>query len=72
MGRAADLWAAVRNAGLPTADEKELDVDVIQAAQLLTAAIDPADLVIATSQRGPSLSICSRGDLGQDLKLKLL
>jgi predicted nucleic acid-binding protein len=52
MRRAADLWADARRAGLPTADEKELDIDAVQAAQLLTAGFDPADLVIATSNVG--------------------
>jgi predicted nucleic acid-binding protein len=33
MLRAAQLWAAARNRGRPTADSKELDGDVILAAQ---------------------------------------
>ena len=33
---AAKLWAQARNAGMPTADPKELDCDVLIAAQALT------------------------------------
>jgi predicted nucleic acid-binding protein len=52
LRRAAELWADVRRAGLATADPKELDVDVIQAAQLHALGCAPADLVIATSNVG--------------------
>ena len=52
MRRAAELWADARRSRLPTADEKELDIDVVQAAQLLTTGFDPADLVVATSNVG--------------------
>ena len=52
MLKAAELWARSRQRGLPTADPKELDIDVVQAAQLLTADIDPNDLTIATANSG--------------------
>ena len=46
------LWAQARNAGLPTADPKELDCDVFIAAQALTAGIATTDLIIATVNVG--------------------
>jgi predicted nucleic acid-binding protein len=48
MRRAAQLWADARSRGMSTADEKEIDADVIVAAQaLLFAGLDD-DLVVAT------------------------
>lgn len=49
---AAKLWAQARNAGIPTADPKELDCDVLIAAQALTMGIPSSDLVIATTNVG--------------------
>ena len=50
--RAAELWAEARQKGLPTADPKELDIDVVQSAQLLTAGFDQKDVTIATANVG--------------------
>jgi predicted nucleic acid-binding protein len=52
MLHAAELWAKARRHGLATADPKELDIDVLQAAQLLTSGIDPAQLAVATTNVG--------------------
>jgi predicted nucleic acid-binding protein len=49
---AAKLWAQARNAGMPTADPKELDCDVLIAAQALTMSVPTSDLVIATTNVG--------------------
>jgi len=35
MRKAAELWAGARRKGIPTADEKEIDGDVILAAQAM-------------------------------------
>ena len=47
MTKAAELWAESRRLGRPTADPKELDGDVILAAQALAA-----DAVVATENVG--------------------
>lgn len=49
MLRAAEFWAYVRNIGKPTADDKELDGDVILAAQAEVHARMAGDVVIATT-----------------------
>jgi predicted nucleic acid-binding protein len=46
---AAKLWAQARNAGTPTADPKELDADVIIAAQAPDLGVPAADLIVATT-----------------------
>jgi len=47
MLSAADMWAAARRRGRPTADLKELDCDVILAAQALEQ-----DAIVATENLG--------------------
>jgi predicted nucleic acid-binding protein len=49
--RAAELWAQIRNAGLPTADPHALDADAILAGQALTAASPAQVVVLATTNR---------------------
>jgi len=49
---AASLWARARNAGQPTADPRELDCDVLIAAQALTLGVPAADLIVATTNVG--------------------
>jgi predicted nucleic acid-binding protein len=49
LGLAAQLWANARQQGRPTADFKDLDIDVILAAQALSFGPAPSDVVIATS-----------------------
>ena len=69
---AADLWAQARNAGTPTADPKELDCDVLIAAQALDYAAArglaaPGGLVIATTNVG-HLGRFLAADLWQDIR----
>lgn len=52
MLKAAELWATSRQAGMPTADPKELDGDVILAAQAILAGEGRETVVIATTNVG--------------------
>ena len=45
---ASKLWAQARNAGTPTSDPKELDGDVLIAAQALDFGLPISEIVIAT------------------------
>ena len=52
MRKAADMWAQSRNMGKPTADLKELDVDVILCAQALLSTENGDELIVATTNVG--------------------
>jgi predicted nucleic acid-binding protein len=53
MVKAAELWAQVRQQGLPTADPNALDGDVILAAQtLITRQQRQQEIIIATTNVG--------------------
>jgi hypothetical protein len=58
----ADLWARARNAGATTADPKELDGDVLIAAQALDLGLPISDFIIATVNVG-HLSLFVPADL---------
>jgi predicted nucleic acid-binding protein len=50
MRRAAELWAAARQAGQPTAGDRTIDADMILAGQALTLGATP--IVVATTNVG--------------------
>ena len=49
---ASRLWARARNAGTPPADPKELDGDVLIAAQAIDIGFPTSDFIIATNNPG--------------------
>jgi predicted nucleic acid-binding protein len=59
---AARLWAQARNSGTLPADPKELNCDVLIAAQVLDTGIPAADLTVATVNVG-HLSLSVPADL---------
>ena len=63
----ADLWARSRNAGTTTADPKELDADVLIAAQSLDMGIPLSDFIIATVNVG-HLALFVPADLWTNIK----
>jgi predicted nucleic acid-binding protein len=52
MLKAAELWAAARTAGKPTADHKALDADAILAAQSIGLSEAGDRVVVATTNVG--------------------
>ncbi len=52
MLKAAEFWSLLRNQGMSTADDKELDCDAILAAQAVTAAQPGDTIIIATDNIG--------------------
>ena len=67
MLRAAELWAKARNDGLPTADNKALDADVILAAQAQLYGTSGMVPVIATTNVG-HLDRFARAALWEDIE----
>ena len=67
---AANLWAQARNTGTATADPKELDCDVLIAAQALdyqtVHGIASNDIIVATVNVG-HLARFIRADIWQNI-----
>ena len=63
----ADLWARARNARTSTADPKELDGDVLIAAQVLELGLPTLQLVVATVNVS-HLSLFVPADLWTNIK----
>ncbi|HMA33384.1 MAG TPA: nuclease [Chloroflexia bacterium] len=51
LRRAAELWAQARQQGQQTADDRELDADMILAAQAEFLATPNAEVIVATLNR---------------------
>jgi predicted nucleic acid-binding protein len=64
---ASKLWASARNAGTSTADPKELDGDVLIAAQALDTGLLPSDFIIATVNVG-HLALFAPAELWTNIK----
>ena len=65
---ASKLWAQARRQGTPTAGPKELDGDVLIAAQALDTGIPVSDFVIATVNVG-HLTLSAPAKLWTDIKV---
>jgi predicted nucleic acid-binding protein len=52
MLKAAALWAHARKKGMPTADSRSLDADMILAAQATVLAKGKHEVVVATDNAG--------------------
>jgi predicted nucleic acid-binding protein len=64
---AADLWAQSRNSGQPTGSPLKLDIDVILAAQALTAQIPVGDDIIVATDNVGHLSRFVKADLWSNI-----
>ena len=63
----SEIWALARNAGTPTADPKELDCDVLIAAQALDTGLPTSDFTVATVNVG-HLALFVPADLWTNIK----
>ena len=67
MLRAADLWAKSRNSGQATGSPLKLEIDVILAAQALTAQIPVGDDIIVATDNVGHLSRFVTADLWNNI-----
>lgn len=67
MRRAAELWALARQRGQPTADDRNIDADLILAAQALTLGVN--DALIVTTNVG-HLSRFAPADRWENIRIK--
>ena len=66
MLKAAQFWAQVRKQGMPTADDKALDGDVILAAQATLIQDEGHEVIIATTNVG-HLSRLAQAKIWRDI-----
>ena len=62
MRLACDLWAQVRNAGMPTASDKSLDGDMILAAQVAELGTSSVAAIVATGNVKHLSLVCTAFD----------
>ncbi len=67
MRRAAEIWADMRQIGMPTAGDKELDGDVILCAQALTYQAEKRESVVVATMNVGHISRMTQAALWTDI-----
>ena len=59
--KASEIWAEVRNSGMPTASNERIDIDTIMVAQSLTLKKDFEEVIILTGDPEDISRFCHYG-----------